>query len=121
MAIVERHTTLDGLLELIVDLTDGNWTIGFASGRVASGQFLGHTHGDILAEFNGGSPESATRAYVDDVIMSRRVIVVSRIAGQVRDAWVEDDNNEAGEIAELDPDKMIEKRFWNGKPAQISS
>ena len=42
MAIVERHTSPDGLLELIVDRADdGDWTVGFDG-------FAWHTHGDIL-------------------------------------------------------------------------
>ena len=73
MAIVERHTSPDSLLELVVDRADdGDWTIGLTG-------FAPHTHGDILTWQYGGTPESAVRAYIKDVLASRRVIVISRI------------------------------------------
>src|SRR5665213_318958 len=83
MAIVERHRSPDGLLELLVDYTAGDWSIGFAD--VPS-----HTHGDILAELEGGSPESATKAYVKDILASKRIIVIRRIDDAIRDAWIAD-------------------------------
>lgn len=109
MAIVERHTTPDGLLNFFVDLTDGDWSIGFDS-------VPAHTHGDVLAAMNGGSPESAVRKYVDDVVGSRRVIVISRIDGVIREAWVTDDPAR-DEMKYALPNETIEKRYWNGQTA----
>jgi hypothetical protein len=111
MAIVERHTSPDGLLQLIVDHgDDGDWTVGFDG-------FAWHTHGDILG-WSGyaGTPEERVRAFVDDVIASRRVIVISRVSGEVRDAWMTDDpSNDETKYAE--PNETIEKRLWNGQSA----
>lgn len=106
MAIVQRHRTPDGLLELVVDLTDGEWSVGFAG-------LPSHTHGDILAELEGGSPESATRTYVADVLASNRVIVIRRMNGVVEDAWVADGpTDDLGRYAL--PDTTFERRYWNG-------
>jgi hypothetical protein len=109
MAIVERHRSSDGLLELIVDFTAGDWSIGFDG--VPS-----HTHGDILAGVEGGSPEDAVKAYVTEILSSKRVIVIRRTDGVVGDAWVAD-----GPVADLGkyarPSDNFELRFWNGEPA----
>lgn len=111
MAIVERHISPDSLLQLIVDRADdGDWSVGF-------GGFAWHTHGDIL-EWSGyaGPPAERVRAFVDDIIASRRVIVVSRIDGMVRDAWVTDDPTH-DELKYAEPNETIEKRLWSGEPA----
>lgn len=109
MAIVERHTSADGLLHLVVDLTDGDWSIGFEEGAW-------HTHGDILAATGyGDSPETATRAFVDEILGDRCVIVISRLDGVIDAAWVTD-NPDADETKYAAPNETIEKRFWSGKP-----
>jgi hypothetical protein len=41
MMAVERHTSPDRLIELVVIVPDGDWTIGFVG-------YPWHTHGDIL-------------------------------------------------------------------------
>lgn len=109
MAIVERHRSSDGMLELVVDYTAGDWSIGFDG--VPS-----HTHGDILAQIEGGSPEDAAKAYVREILSSKRVIVILQTDGVVRDAWIAD-----GPVADLGkyarPCDTFELRFWNGKPA----
>lgn len=108
MAIVERHTSPDGLLDLIVDLTDGDWSIGF-------GNLAWHTHGDILhASGYTGTPEEATRQFVDNILSSRCVIVISRVDGELRDAWVTDDPD-AGEMKYAAANETIEKRLWSGE------
>ena len=106
MAVVDRHRTADGLLELIVDLTAGDWSIGFAG-------LPWHTHGDILAELEGGSAESATRLYVADVLNSNKLIVVRRMNGSIEDAWVADGpTSDLGRYAP--PNTTFELRYWNG-------
>jgi hypothetical protein len=108
MAIVERYTSPDGLLELLVDLTAGDWTIGFAG-------IPGHTHGDFLAKTRGGTVESAVRDFIDDVINSRGVIVITRIDGKIRAVDVPDDPT--GDYTKYAvPNETIEKRYWNGRP-----
>ena len=106
MAIVERHRSPDGLLELLVDYTAGDWTVGFAS-------VTSHSHGDILSELEGGSAESATTAYMKAILASNRIIVVRPIDGIIRDAWIAD-----GPIEDLGkyagPTETIQKRLWNG-------
>jgi hypothetical protein len=110
MAIVQRHTSPDGLLSLVVDVDDGDWALGFDG-------YGWHTHGDLLTAEYGGWPESAVRAFVDDIIASRRRIAVSRVAGVVRDAWVMDDRFPDGDLMKYaEPGETIEIRLWNGPP-----
>ena len=109
MPIVERHTSPDGVLQLIVDVADdGDWQVGFEG-------FPWHTHGDLLAAEYGGSPGSAVRAFVEDILASRRVIVVSRIDGKTQDVWVTDDPSQ-DDLKYACPSETIEKRFWNCRP-----
>ena len=111
MAIVERHISPDGLLMLIVDLAaDGDWSVGFDG-------LAWHTHGDIL-EWSDypGTPEERVRAFADDVVASRRVIVISRVDETIRDARVADDPTR-DELKYAAPNETIEKRLWNGRPA----
>ena len=109
MAIVERHTSHDRLLHLIVDRADdGDWAVGFDG-------FEWHTHGDLLTHEYGGSAENAVRSFVDDVLASRRVIVISRLDGKIRDVWVTDDPS-FDETEYAYPNETIEKRLWSGEP-----
>jgi hypothetical protein len=79
MTVVERHRTSAPLPDLIVGRDGDDWMIGFDG-------YAWHTHGDILHAWGyPGSPEQATRAFVDDVVASRRPIVVWRIGGGIRD------------------------------------
>jgi hypothetical protein len=115
MALVERHKSPDGLLELVVDLTDGDWTIGFAG-------YPFHTHGDILVAWGyEGPPQAVTRMFVDDIISSRRPIVVWRKNGTIRDFDVPpvlDRKRLAENIAKYgSPDESVEARYWNGQQA----
>lgn len=108
MNILERHMSQDGLLKLIVDFRDGDWTVGFED-------LPWHTHGDILTHEYGGTPEEAVRAFVDDILASRRVIVISRIDNRVDGAWVTDSPC-GDELKYAAANETIEKRFWNGTP-----
>lgn len=115
MAIVERHISPDRALTLIVDLTDGDWTFGLDG-------FPWHTHGNILKAYGRTeSPQAATRLFVDELIHSRRPLVVYRIDGKMHEVTVPDDYVDrplgkdfaryalAGETMEI--------RFWDGTPA----
>jgi len=115
MAIIERHTSPDNSLVLLVDVTDGDWTIGFDG-------CPWHTHGDILDAWGyDGSPESRARRFVDDILQSRRVIAVIRMDGRVTDIVVPDDlmhrplSKHFGKYAPLN--ETMEFRYWNGIPA----
>lgn len=99
---------------LLVDLTAGDWTIGFDG-------FAWHTHGDILDAWGyDGSPEACTRAFVHDILQSRRVIAVVRTDGKVSDIIVPDDlvdrplAKSFGRYAP--PNEVTEFRYWNGRP-----
>jgi len=116
MAIVERHISPDGVLQLIVDLAaDGDWSIGFDGCEW-------HTHGDILASMHrAGTPEHATRSFVDDILQSRLPIVVWRVHGKIRDVRMFEELNpdelnaaiaEHGEAGETG-----EARYWDGRSA----
>lgn len=111
MAIVERHVSPDGLLRLIVECDDDDWAVGFEG-------FAWHTHGDLLEPFGyAGTVEQRVRAFVDDIVASRWVIVVSRLDGMLHDAWVTDDPTR-NELKYAEPNETIEKRLWNGLPYQ---
>ena len=70
MAVVERHTTPDGQFELIVILDDrGDWVIGFEGCG-------SHTHGDLLTELYGSTPEAAVRSGSSRVSKGRRVVAM---------------------------------------------
>jgi hypothetical protein len=108
MAIVERHISPDNSLQLIVDrANDGDWLVGFDG-------FAWHTHGDLLAYHYGGSPETAIRSFVEDIISSPRVIVISRIDAKIRDVWITDDPS-YDEMKYAYPNETIEKRLWSGQ------
>jgi hypothetical protein len=115
MAIVERHTSPDGLMALLVDSTAGDWTIGFDG-------YAWHTHGDILNAWGyEGSPEARTHAFVEDILQSRRVIAIVRTDGKVSDIIVPDDlvdrplSESFAKYAP--PNETTEFRYWNGQPA----
>lgn len=107
MAIIERHTSPDGLLDLVVDLTAGDWTVGFTQGTW-------HTHGDILAALDGGTPRAAVRKFVDEILTSQRVIALSRTGGEIRDVWVASEPK-ADEAKYASGGEATEKRFWSGE------
>src|SRR5438046_2688698 len=112
MAIVERHTSPDGLMVLLVHLTGGDWTIGFDG-------YAWHTHGDILNAWGyHGTPEARTRAFVDDILQSRRVIAVIRTDGMVSSIIIPDDYVDrplSESFLKYAPaNETTEFRFWNG-------
>ncbi len=112
MAIVERHTSPDGLLDLIVDLTDGDWLIGFD-------KLAWHTHGDLLqASGYAGTPEEATRRFVGDILTSRCVIVLCRIDGRLHDVWITDDPD-SDQTKYTAENETIEKRLWSGERVAV--
>ncbi len=107
MAIVERHHSPDGLLELLVDVDDtDDWAVGFAG-------FEWHTHGDMLRCEHDGSAESAVRRFVEEVLESNRTIVVSTVNGTIRDVWIDDELGE-DDLKSTLPNETIQKRYWNG-------
>lgn len=113
MAIVERHESPGLQLTLFVDLTDGDWTIGFEG-------FPYHTHGDILSETEyAGTPEQATRAFVKEIVESLRPIVIWRVDGRIRDLSMPHKLDRSQLQANLDkyglPGETFELRYWNGQ------
>jgi len=112
MSVVERYLSPDGLLQLIVDLADdGDWSVGFDG-------FAWHTHGDMLKFDYGGTPESAVRSFVNEVLESRRVIVISHVDGAIHDAWTAGDVP-LDEMKYAAPNETIELRYWNGLPFRL--
>lgn len=108
LAIVERHLSPDGLLLLIVERADdGDWSVGFDG-------YSWHTHGDLLAFEYGGLPDAAVRAFVNDIITSQRVVVISRLDGTFNDVWITDDPCR-DEMKYAEAKETIEKRYWNGE------
>lgn len=122
MAIVERHKSPNGLPDLIVDVDGEDWSIGFDG-------YPWHTHGDILDAYGyRGSPQEATRQFVDDILASRRPIVVWRIDGSIADFDVPverevDRRAIAEEIRKFrkygPPGETAEICYWNGQRSSI--
>ncbi len=113
MAIVERHQSTDLQLTLIVDVTDGDWTVGFDG-------FPYHTHGDILAQTEyAGTSEQAMRSFVVDILESRRPIVIWRVYGKIRDLGMPQEFSRAeldADIAKYGfPGETWEARYWDGR------
>jgi hypothetical protein len=117
MSVVERHTTPDGQLTLIVDLTDGDFSIGFDG-------YSWHTHGDILQAWGcAGTPEDAVRIFVDDVISSRRPICVYRTNGSITDIAVPSDYDDSLDEqfkSYAEPGETMELRHWNAAGGMAS-
>ena len=57
---------------------------------------------------------------MDDVLASRRVIVISRARAAIRTAWVTDDPCR-DELKYATPHETIEKRPWSGQIVSIQS
>lgn len=115
--LIERHTSPDGMLDLVVFHRDEDWIVGFvkpgADPTVAGSGWPWHTHGDILVHEYGGTPESATRTFVDDVLASKRIIVIARVDGVIASVWVTNDPDK-DELKYAPSNETIEKRLWNG-------
>jgi hypothetical protein len=113
MAIVESYKSSDGMLELEVDFTSGDWTVGFRGYRW-------HTHGDVLSAWGyEGSPKAAVRSLAHDLIDSRCVIALHKIDGKIHDVSVPDRyvrrplSKSLIEFAA--PGATVELRYWNGQ------
>jgi hypothetical protein len=106
---IERHTSPDGLLTLVVYRDNDHGTL------IALDDFPWRTHGDLLAPEYGESPEAATRAFVDMILSCQLVIVISRAGSEVWDISITDDPDYDDEKYAA-PDETIEKRFWDGTP-----
>jgi len=114
MAIVERHTSPDGLLTLIVSFADDDWTVGFEGCDW-------HTHGEILAGADSDFPDAqrdAVRAFVDDIVESRRVISIVRWNNGWSNVYISHAPHK-DRARNTRSDVSIELRYWNG--ARIES
>ncbi len=113
---LESHTSPDGCFTLQVWRDgDGDLIIGLVGCEW-------HTHGDILASQYGGTPDSATRKYVDQVIGSQRAIVIHRVHGVLRWATISESDLYGHEndtdMKYAEPGETIERRYWNGEPVE---
>ncbi len=104
---LERHTTPDGMLTLLVRRVGDHVLVGFEG-------TAWHTHGDILAELSGLPVPSAVDRFVDDILHGRRAITLLRNDGVLVDAWVSDDPAKDASYAQ--PGESLELRNWDGTP-----
>jgi hypothetical protein len=106
MASAREYVSPDGALRFrVVTDHDGDIALGFEG-------FPWHTHADLLAAWTGLSEPEAVEQFLDDLLSSRAVIVLSRVGGAVRDVWVTDDpTSESGYLAE---GESLELRYWDG-------
>lgn len=104
--LVEKHSSPDGLLTLIVESKDiDDVYIGFDG-------YSWHTHASILASISGMREHEAVRQFVDDVLGSRAIIAIVRVGGAIRHVWIA---NEAVPDKYNPDDETIEFRYWNGR------
>lgn len=111
--IIERHTSPDGLINLIVDLYRDDQLADYSIGLEG---FASHTHGDILAGSRGLPEEEAIRQFVDEILNDKQIFVVSRIDGKVQNIWLTDGDVES-ELKYKPAEEELEFRFWSGKNA----
>ena len=102
---MERRTSPDGALTLVVEREGGETLIGFDG-------FQWHTHGDLLVGSYGTTEQSAVDRFIDDILNNHAVIVVCRVGDAVRDVWISDDP--AKESLYAQAGETLELRYWNG-------
>lgn len=120
MPIVERHKSSSELPDLIVEVDGEDWMVGFDG-------YAWHTHGDILHAWGyRGPPAEATRQFVDDILASRRQIIVRRTNGKIRDLDVPVERKvDTREVADdirkyAPPGETAEIWYWNGQRTAIA-
>src|SRR5262249_49437046 len=117
--LIERHTSPDKFVDLVVFQRQDDWIVGFvrpgSDATVSGSGWSWHTHGDILVHQYGGTPESATKSFVADVLSSNRVMVIFRVDGVVQDITVTNEPDE-DDLKYASANETVEKRFWNGLP-----
>lgn len=107
---VESYRSPDDQLELAVERDEsGDLTIHFVG-------YAWHTHGDILASLNGGTPESATRDFVRRILGDELAIAVCYRASQVADVFPAENPEE--EIVDFtkyaESGESVRFRLWGG-------
>ena len=107
---LERHTSPDGMLTLLVRQIGADVLVGFEG-------TAWHTHGDILAELSGLPVPSAVDRFVDDILHGQRAIALLRKDGVLVDAWVSDDP--AKDAAYVEPGEALELRYWDASPVLL--
>jgi hypothetical protein len=106
MEVLERHTSCDQLLRLVVIRNDdGDISIGFEGNPW-------HTHADVLAAENAVSEAKAVEEFVGRILNDEQPIAIARVRGNIIDVWPTDDP--AGELKYNQPDESLEFRYWNG-------
>jgi hypothetical protein len=112
--IIERHTSPDGLLKLIIDLYEDENLKDFSIGLE---EFDSHTHGDLLAESRNLPEKEAIRRFVDEILNDRQIFVVSRIDKKIRNVWWITDDDIESQLKYKSDEEELEFRFWSGKSA----
>jgi hypothetical protein len=102
----------DGLLTLIVRQIEPNdWVIGFDG-------FPWHTHPDQLLGIYGDTAKSALENFVSAILNNREIILVSRSAGGIVEAFISD-NLELSLGYLRSREEEFELRYWDGSPASV--
>lgn len=84
MRIVERHSSPDGQISLIVAVgNDGEVAVGFEGGDW-------HTHADLLSQWLSVSQEDAIAQFIKRLLSDQLPIIMSTDGGQTIDPWVSD-------------------------------
>ncbi len=105
MSETQQYQSPDGLLRLFVDREDDDTMVGFEG-------FQWHTHADLLTPAYGPTEDEAVANFVRDILGDRIVIVVARIACEVKEISVTDEP--ANEWKYVPDGQIIELRYWHG-------
>lgn len=103
----------DGILVLIVEEDQDDFTIGFLG-------YPWHTHGAVLvSEYMlrgdpADSPKAAAERFVTEIMKGNVVIAVASVGGKIQDIWPTYDPG--GELKYKPDQEQIEFRYWDGTP-----
>lgn len=105
MKVVREYVSPDDQLRFVVGHDGQDFSLGFEG-------YQWHTHADVQASAFGVSEELAVDRFVSDLLSDRRIIVVSRTGGTIRDVWISADPR--SDLRYKSDDEFLEFRYWSG-------
>jgi len=106
MMIDHEFVSPDGQLRFFVQSLEGDdLMLGFQD-------MPWHTHADLLPPASSGMPEDATLQFVEAIIAGKWVVVITRVAGEIRDIGLTLDPSD--DLLYCGPDETLEFRLWDG-------
>ena len=108
--MVERYTSPDGLLQLVLVESAGDCTVGFRGGswRADGDALVGEYE---LLGVSGLTALEAVRRFVDEVLNDQIQMVIATTPGGAPDLWPTWDPQRTIERAQ--PNEQLQLRTWN--------